>query len=185
MNKNLVFISMFILFVSTVSAAKAQDAAPAANAEAAAAAPKPVDPNATIENGKKIKFDYTLKVDGQVVETSEGKEPLEYTHGSGDIIPGLETQLVGLKVGDSKNVVVEPKDAYGEIQPDATKDFPLTSFPEDFKPAVGMVVQLEDDKGNVAPAMIKEIKEDKVILDFNHPLAGKTLEFDVKVVAIE
>lgn len=139
----------------------------------------------TIEKGKKVKFDYTLKVDGKVVETSNGKEPLAYTQGEGDIIPGLESQLAGLKVGDQKNVVVAPKDAYGEIKPEATKEFPISSFPKDFKPAVGAVVQLQDDKGNVAPAIIQEIKGDKVILNFNHPLAGKTLEFDVKIVSIE
>ena len=138
-----------------------------------------------IEKGKKVKFDYTLKVDGKLVETSEGKTPLAYTHGSQQIIPGLESQLEGLHIGDKKLVTVAPKDGYGEVSKDAFRDFPKTSFPKDMKPETGMVLELQGPDGQKVPATVWEIKEDKVVLNFNHPLAGKTLEFDVKIVSIE
>ena len=138
-----------------------------------------------VEKGKKVKFDYTLKVDGDVVESSEGKQPLEYTHGEGQIIPGLESALEGLKVGDTKTVTVQPKDAYGDVIPDAVKEIPTTTFPADFKPEVGMVVEIGDGKEASAPAVITEIKEGVIVVNFNHPLAGKVLEFDVKIVDIQ
>ncbi|MCA9409160.1 MAG: peptidylprolyl isomerase [Candidatus Omnitrophica bacterium] len=138
-----------------------------------------------VEDGKKVKFDYTLTIDGQIVETTEGKTPLEYTHGAGEIIPGLSVQLEGLKVGDTKEIIIEPKDAYGEIVEDAIKEFPMTSFPDDFDPQRGMVIEVRDPEGNAAPGIIWEIKEGAVIINFNHPLAGKTLQFDVKIVSVE
>ncbi len=138
-----------------------------------------------VEKGKIVKFDYTLKVDGKEVESSAGKEPLSYSQGIGEIIPGLETALEGMKVGEQKNVKVEPKDAYGDVIKDAVKEIPNTSFPKDFVPTVGMVVDISDGKGMSAPAVIAEVKESSVMVDFNHPLAGKTLEFDVKIVDIQ
>ena len=138
-----------------------------------------------VENGKKIKFNYTLKVEGQVVESTEGKEPLEYTHGEGQLIPGLASQLEGMHVGDQKTVVVKPEDAYGQVNPEAIQELPKTSFPADFKPKEGMVVELKGPEGDVLPAVIMEIKDQTIVLNFNHPLAGKTLEFDVKIVSIE
>ncbi len=138
-----------------------------------------------IEKGKKVKFDYTLKVDGQVVETSKGKEPLAYTQGSQQIVPGLESQLEGLHVGDQKLVTVTPKDAYGEVNKDAFRDFAKTAFPKGMTPEKGMVLELKGPNDQKVPATVWEIKEDKVVLNFNHPLAGKTLEFDVKIVSIE
>lgn len=147
---------------------------------------KLVDPNATIENGKKVKFDYTLKVEGQEVETSIGKEPLEYTQGEGKIIPGLEKALEGMKVGEQKTVKVSPEDGYGQPNAEAKKDFPKSTFPADFNPEKGTVIEMQDPEGNVMPGQISEIKADgSVTIDFNHPLAGKTLEFDVKIVGIE
>ncbi len=139
-----------------------------------------------VEKGKKVKVDYTLKVDGQVVESSVGKEPLEYTQGANMIIPGLESQLEGMKVGDQKTVTVAPKDGYGEINPEAVKDLPASAFPADFTPQVGMVIEMKDEKsGQTVPAVIQEIKDGKVKLNFNHPMAGKTLVFDVKIIDIK
>ncbi len=139
----------------------------------------------TIGKGKKVKFDYTLKIDNELVETSEGKEPLEYTHGEGQIIPGLASALNGLKVGDEKTVVIEPKDAYGEIIEEAMKELPKSSFPEEFEPQQGMVIELKNEEGESAPGIIWEIKDAGIVVNFNHPLAGKTLEFDIKIVEIK
>ena len=138
-----------------------------------------------IENGKKVKFDYTFTVDGQVIESSTGKAPLEYTQGDGKLIPGLTSQLEGLHVGDQKKVTVKPEDAYGQINPKAFQEMPKSSVPADFTPEMGMVVQLKGPNGEVVPAVISEIKDQSIVLDFNHPLAGKTLQFDVKIVSIE
>ena len=138
-----------------------------------------------IADGKKVKFEYTLKVDGAVVESSKGQEPLEYEHGQNQIVPGLEKALTGMKVGQEKSVTIAPADAYGEINKEAFREFPKTSFPEDLKPEVGMVIELEGPEGQKVPAVIWEIKDENVVLNFNHPLAGKTLNFDVKIVSVE
>ena len=138
-----------------------------------------------IEKGRKVKFDYTLVVDGQTIETSQGKQPLEYVDGEGQIIPGLAQGLEGLKAGDEKKIVVSPKDAYGEVNPQAVQEIPKTSFPKDFQAKQGMVIEVKDDKGNALPAVIGEVKKDTIVINFNHPLAGKTLEFNVKIVSVE
>lgn len=140
---------------------------------------------AVIAAGKKVKFDYTLKVDGQVVETSEGATPIEFVQGEGKIIPGLATALEGMKVGDKKTVSIEPKDAYGDVIPEAIKEFPKTSFPADFPFSTGTVVQLQGPEGQAIPGVLGEIKDQTVMVDFNHPLAGKKLEFDVAIVEVQ
>ena len=139
----------------------------------------------TVEKGKKVKFDYTLKVEGKVLESSVGKTPLEFTPGEGTIIPGLEKQLMGLKVGDEKTVTVTPEEGYGAVNPQALMDVPKTAFPKDFDFTVGNVIEMSGPKGESVPGIIAEVKADAVVVNFNHPLAGKTLEFDVKIIAIE
>ena len=134
---------------------------------------------------KRVKFDYTLTVDNEVVETTDGRAPLEYTPGQGQLIPGLEREMASMKAGDSKTVLVKPEDGYGMSRQDAIREFPLDKFPQGMEPQVGMVFEMQDDGGNAYPATVKEIKDNVVILDFNHPLAGKELKFDVKIVSIE
>jgi FKBP-type peptidyl-prolyl cis-trans isomerase SlyD len=139
----------------------------------------------TIQQGKLVSFDYTLTVDNQVIDTSKGKEPLQYTHGEGKIIPGLSKQLEGMKVGDEKRIVVGPEEAYGPVNPSAFQEVPKSKLPSDLKPEAGMHLQVNDQTGKSSIVMITEVKEDSVVLNLNHPLAGKTLTFDVKVVAIK
>jgi FKBP-type peptidyl-prolyl cis-trans isomerase 2 len=138
-----------------------------------------------VEAGKKVKADYTLTVDNKEVETSVGKQPLEFVIGSKTIIPGLENQLMGMHAGEEKMITVEAKDAYGEIDPKAFKEFPKSTMPKGQEPKVGMVLQAQAPDGESFPAVIKELKGDKVVLDFNHPLAGKQLKFKVKVLGVE
>ncbi|MDE2221816.1 MAG: peptidylprolyl isomerase [Candidatus Omnitrophica bacterium] len=140
---------------------------------------------AVVGPGKKVTLDYTLTVDNKEVETSVGKEPLTYTPGSHEIIPGLEQQLNGLHVGDKKTVHVAAKDAYGEVDPKAYKEFPVSSLPKGLTPKVGMVLQATAPDGSKFPAVISEVKGDKMVLNFNHPLAGKDLTFDIKILKIE
>ncbi len=140
---------------------------------------------AKIEEGKTVKFDYVLTVEGEVLDTTSGKTPLEYVHGSGQIIPGLENALLGLEPGDSKKVTLQPEDAYGAVNPDAFTELPMEQFPEDFQVSVGMILQFNDPEGKPVPAVVTEVKETTVVVSFNHPLAGKVLNFDVTVVSVE
>ena len=139
----------------------------------------------TISEGKTVKFNYTLTVDGQVVDTSEGKEPLEYTQGKQMIIPGLESQLEGLKVGDHKVVTVAPKDGYGETDEKAVLEVPRNMLPADAVPQAGMMVQFPSEDGRIVRGIIKEVLDEKLVVDFNHPLAGKELTFDITIAEIK
>jgi len=135
--------------------------------------------------GKKVTLDYTLVVNKEVVETSVGKTPLTYVVGARNIIPGLESQLNGLHVNEEKDIDVAAKDAYGEVDPKAFKEFPKTALPKGMTPKVGMVLQATAPDGSRFPAVISDLKGDNVVLNFNHPLAGKALTFKVKVLKIE
>lgn len=139
---------------------------------------------AVVALGKKVKMDYTLSVDKEQVETSVGKEPLEIIYGDRSIIPGLESAIAGMKVGEERTIDVEPKDAYGDVEPGAIKEFPKSSMPTEPPPQVGMILQAESPEGESFPAMIKEIKGDVVVMDFNHPLAGKKLTFKIKILDV-
>ncbi len=138
-----------------------------------------------VADGMKVKFDYTLTVGTEQVETTQGKEPLEYVHGKSMLIPGLEKELAGLKAGDAKTVIVKAEDAYGPVRPEALREIENTKLPADITPKVGMVLEMQDPEGNAYPAIVKELKEKTFILDFNHPLAGKELKFDVKIAAVD
>lgn len=138
-----------------------------------------------IEKGKKVQIDYTLTVDGNVVDTSKGKQPLEYTHGQGMLIPGLETELVGMKAGETKEVVVAAEKGYGEVVKDAFREVPRAQFPANITPEEGLRLSMQSPEGQQIPVTIAEVKEDAIVLDFNHPLAGKELHFDVSVVDVE
>ena len=126
-----------------------------------------------IKEGSSVKFDYTLYVEGEVADTSEGKEPLQYTHGTGMIIPGLEAQLDGLKAGDEKKVIVAPEDAYGVVNPQAIVEIPKSNLGEGLDPTVGMVLQMQTKDGQTLNGVVNEIKEEALVMNFNHPLAGK------------
>lgn len=138
-----------------------------------------------IEDGRTVTFEYKLTIDGQVVESSEGKEPLQYTQGSGEIIPGLENKLLGMMAGDQKTVIVPAKDAYGEINEQAYREVEKSKFPPDFSPEAGMIIEIQNPDGGATPAIVWEVKAETVVLNFNHPLAGKTLQFDVKIVSVK
>ena len=138
----------------------------------------------SIQDGSVVSFEYTLKDDdGKVIDSNVGGEALEYTHGAGHIVPGLEKELVGLSQGDSKKVTVAPEEGYGSVEPGAFLDVPKAQVPEEAR-TVGTQLHATGQDGNPMSAVVAEIKEDSVTLDFNHPLAGKQLHFDVKIVAV-
>ena len=136
-----------------------------------------------IKEGSKVKFDYTLTVDGKVTDTSSGRGPLEYTHGAGHIIPGLEKELAGMKVGDKKTVQVSPEEGYGTVQEEAIRRVPKEAIGDVGNLKVGDMVGASN-AGHTFRAVVKEITDKEVVLDFNHPLAGKTLHFDVEIKEI-
>ncbi len=122
--------------------------------------------------------------DGEWIDSADATEPLEFIYGFGQIIPGLERSLYGMKVGEEKEVIVEPEDAYGEFDPEAYDLASLDWFPSVDDLEVGMSVEVEDESGETVEAYIAEIRDDGVLLDFNHPLAGETLYFRVKIVSL-
>lgn len=137
-----------------------------------------------VEDGQVVSMEYTLRVDGDVMDTSDGREPLEFIQGIGNIIPGLERELYGMQIGDSKQVSVPPADAYGEFDPEAYVEVPRSDFPADIPVEQGVEIQVHDENNHVMAARIDTFTDTVIKLDFNHPLAGRTLNFDVKIVGL-
>jgi FKBP-type peptidyl-prolyl cis-trans isomerase SlyD len=129
-----------------------------------------------------VTLDYTLTVDGEVVDSTAGIDPISFLQGYENIIPGLENELYGLKVGDQKKVFVPAKDAYGEIDPEAVVEVPRKDIPKDIPIKTGIELQVSNEDGELMDAVITAISKNTVTLDFNHPLAGKNLTFEVTVV---
>ena len=150
-----------------------------------AVAPATAQPKSVIEKGSSVKIEYTLKDDkGAVLDTNAGKDALAFTQGSQQIIPGLDKALLGMKVGDSKKVTVKPEEAYGALDPKAEAEVPKNALPEGAA-VVGTRLLARGQDGQPRPVTVKAVKDTTVVLDLNHPLAGKTLFFDVKVVSVE
>jgi len=136
----------------------------------------------SVQNGVVVSMEYTLKIDGEVIDSSEGHDPLEFLTGQGNIISGLESEMIGMKVGESKDVVVPPADGYGEYDEDAFLDVPKNQFPADMPVEEGLELTVRDDSGEGRYARIESVEGETVRLNFNHPLAGDELHFNVKVV---
>jgi len=141
--------------------------------------------NPVVQAGSEVSFDYTLTDDsGKVVDSSKGREPMHYVHGKGQIIPGLEKELAGMAVGNEKKVTVKPEEAYGPVDPKAFQEIAKEKLPAEAL-KVGTMLMAKGPQGQGVPVRVHEIKENTVIMDFNHPLAGKTLSFDVKITDIK
>ncbi len=140
---------------------------------------------APISDGKQVSLEYTLTLDDKSqIDSNVGKEPLVYTQGAHEIIPGLEKQLAGLKVGESKRIEVPPADGYGEVDPARKQEVDKTRIPEDAR-KVGAKLTGQGPQGQPIFAQVTEVKDSTVVLDMNHPLAGKKLIFDIKVLKVE
>ncbi len=164
-----------MVLLGICASAQAEQAAPAAPAQETAM---------TIQDNMKVGLEYTLTSEGAVVDSTDGKEPFHYVQGQGQIIPGLERQLVGLHVGDTKEVTVTPEEGYGVVDQAAFIKVEKKQLPKDVPPHVGMMLTGKNPDGRSFRARISEIKDDQVTLDLNHPLAGKTLVFKVKIIDI-
>jgi len=139
-----------------------------------------------VQNGDKVKVHYhgTLR-NGEIFDSSNGREPLEFTVGSGQVIKGFDEGVKGMQVGEKKKVEIHVSDAYGERQQEMMIEFPKEQFPNDMDPEVGMQLMMSNGTEQNFPVTVAEVQEDKVVLDANHPLAGQDLIFDLELVSIE
>ncbi len=139
----------------------------------------------TVSEGKKVSIEYTLTLGGdKVIDTNVGGDPLTFVQGNKQIIIGLEKELTGLKTGDTKKVEVAPEEGYGKVIQEAIITAPLEQLPEEVR-KVDAQVQGQGPDGQVLRGKVTDVTEDSATIDFNHPLAGKTLFFDVKVLSVE
>ena len=137
-----------------------------------------------IEKGQRVSVEYTLKLDdGTVADTNVGQDPLTYTQGDEQILPALEREIASLGVDDAKQVTLSAEDGYGELDPEAFVSVESDRVPEEGR-EVGQILAVGDESGGQRPVRVHEIKEDKVVLDFNHPLAGQNLNFAVEVMDV-
>ena len=138
-----------------------------------------------VKNGDVVKVHYTGKLTtGEQFDSSKGREPLEFTVGAGQMIKGFDDAIPGMSVGEKKTINISPVDAYGQINEEALIEFPKKNVPRDMPLEAGMQLELKDENGQSFPVTIAEIKDDVIILDANHSLAGKELVFDIELVDI-
>ena len=138
----------------------------------------------TVQKDVVVSMEYTLHVDNEEIDSSKGQDPLQFLAGHGNIISGLESEMIGMKVGESKDVVIAPEDAYGEFDDQAYMDVSRKDFPTDMEIEEGSELTVRDDSGQSRYARIDAIDGDTVRLNFNHPLAGDELHFNVKVISL-
>ncbi len=135
-----------------------------------------------VGKGSVVSLDYRLHLgDGVVIDASAPGDPLTYLHGEGQIVPGLEKALEGLDAGEERQVVVPPEDAYGASDPRGIQEVPRSAFPAEVQLRAGMELTAQGPDGEAVPFVVREVGLESVSIDMNHPLAGKTLHFDVVV----
>lgn len=139
-----------------------------------------------VKDNDTVKVHYTGKLsDGQIFDSSEGKEPLEFTLGKGQIIPGFEKGLIDMKLNEKKTITVVKEEAYGVINNDLRQAVKRSELPQDMTPEVGMGLVSKSPEGQEMNLLVVEVSEESIVVDGNHPLAGKDLIFDLEVVEIK
>lgn len=139
-----------------------------------------------VKENNTVKVNYTGKLaDGQIFDTSEGKEPLEFTLGQGQIIPGFEKGLIDMKLNEKKTITIAKEEAYGDINDNLKQEVKKTELPQDLTPEVGMGLVSKSPDGQEMNLRVVEVNEETIVVDGNHPLAGKDLIFDLEVVEIK
>jgi len=140
----------------------------------------------TISPGSRVRMHYTITLaDGTVADSTREGEPLEFTMGDGTLIEGLELALYGLKTGEQQTVTLEPRQTFGYPDPDNVHKLPRSEFPAGMTPEEGQIVAFSTPSGEAIPGAIMEVNDEEVTVDFNHPLAGHEIRFDVEILAIE
>ncbi len=182
--RSLTLPAALVCLALTLAAARAEEIKPAG-----ALAAKPTGAEATkpasVEAGRKVSIEYTLTLDdGKQADSNVGGEPLVFEHGAHQILPALEDALAGMKVSESRKVTLPPDKGYGEVMPQLIQEVDPQKIPEEARVA-GAELAAEDQQGNRHFARVHEVREDKILVDMNHPLAGKTLHFDVKILSID
>ncbi len=139
----------------------------------------------TIKEGDNIAVHYTGTFeDGEVFDSSRERDALAFTVGAGQMIKGFDKAVMGMKIGETTNITLPPEEAYGESNKDMIFDMPRANFPAEMELEVGMQLQLADQQGQPIPATVADIGDEVVQMDVNHPMAGKTLNFDIEIVEI-
>ena len=137
------------------------------------------------KSGDTVRIHYTGTLDdGTQFDSSDGRDPLEFALGGGQVIPGFDTAVDGMTVGESKSVTIQPEEAYGERHDQLVQQVPKTTLPEDMELAVGMQLQSQGPEGQVMNLMVAEVEDDSITVDANHPLAGQALTFAIELVEI-
>lgn len=140
---------------------------------------------AQVKQNDKIKVHYTGKLaTGEIFDSSLEREPLEFQVGQGHIIPGFENGVIGMKVNEKKTLVIPVEEAYGEELEDLVHEIPREHLPQEVQPEVGMTLISKSPEGQEIPLIVKEVKEESIMVDANHPLAGHELTFEIEVVGI-
>ena len=138
-----------------------------------------------VKSGDKVKVHYHGRLtDGQTFDRSEGREPLEFEVGSGMVIKGFDDGVTGMSVGDKKTINIPFNEAYGPKNPDMIIDMPKARFPKDIELEIGLPVAMSDEQGQQFEVIVTQLKEESVVLDANHPLAGQDLIFDLELIEI-
>jgi len=138
-----------------------------------------------VQNGDKVRVHYTGKLtNGEQFDSSVGREPLEFTVGAGQMIKGFDAAMPGMGLGEKKTINIQPEDAYGERSEEALIEFPRANVPPDMPLEIGMQLSLRNQDGQPFPVTVTEIKDEVIVLDGNHMLAGKELVFDIELVEI-
>jgi peptidylprolyl isomerase len=137
------------------------------------------------KSGDTVRIHYTGTLDdGTEFDSSAGRDPLEFALGGGQVIPGFDSAVDGMTVGESKSVTIEPAEAYGERHDQLVQEVPKSALPQEIEPAVGMQLQSQSPEGQVMNLVITEVAEETITVDGNHPLAGKALTFAIELVEI-
>jgi FKBP-type peptidyl-prolyl cis-trans isomerase SlpA len=138
-----------------------------------------------VKENNTVKVNYTGKLsDGQIFDSSEGREPIEFTLGQGQLIPGFEKGLIDMKLNEKKTITIPKEEAYGDVNKDLIQEVKKTELPQDMAPEVGMGLVSKSPDGQEMNLMVVEVREETIGIDGNHPLAGKELVFDLEVLAI-
>ena len=139
-----------------------------------------------VKENNTVKVNYTGKLsDGQVFDSSEGKEPIEFTLGQGRLIPGFEKGLIDMELNEKKTITIPKEEAYGEVNKDLIQEVKKSELPQEMAPEVGMGLVSKSPDGQEMNLLVVEVRDETIVIDGNHPLAGKELIFDLEVIEIK